>query len=213
MVHKITSLFLLLLIMSSCKKEPGVCKDPNAINFDMYDQFGGSSCNYAININRDIFGKWKVLYHLVYDLPENVTLQELIAQYSSLTYVEFEELYDTDYPLNERDWAEFITDQLNLTFVEIETPANASVHAKIEYTTDHQVHYYQGNDLIDNISHNWTQFDYDHIAYYDTYYVPSDVSDMVKIELLNSNSLNYKRTLTHPGGSKSIEVRQCIKDE
>ena len=212
MLQKISIYILILLCFSACKKEDSVCKDENAINYNMEDQNGGSTCEYAIDINTDLYGKWKVLYHLVYKLPSNATLNSLISQYASLTVVDFEELYGEDYPSSEIEWAEFITGQLGLNYTEIETPEEAGYFMEIEYTTDHKVKYYMGSTLDNNLTHNWTQFDYDHIAYYNDFYNAAEEIDIVELEVLNQDSLHYRRVLKQ-GDTKLIEYRRCIKSE
>lgn len=212
MLQKISTYILIILCFSACKKDSSVCKDENAINFNMEDQNGGSTCDYAININTDLYGKWKVLYHLVYKLPSNVTLNSLITEYASLTVVDFEELYDEVYPSSEIEWAEFITGQLGLTFMEIETPQESSYFMEIEYTTDYKVKYYTGSTMDNNLTHNWIQYDYDHLAYYTDYYNAAEELDMVEFEVLNQDSLHYRRVLKQ-ADSKLIEYRRCVKSE
>jgi hypothetical protein len=178
----------------------------------MEDEDGGATCEFAIDINEHLYGKWKVMYHLVYQLPSNTTLNALISEYSLLTYVEFEELYDEDYPLSEIEWAKFITGQLGLTYFENETPEESPLFMKIEYTTDHKVKYYNNSTLDASLTHNWTQFDYDHLAYYTDNYIASEEMDMVELQILNADSLHYRR-IVKQGNEKLFEYRTCIKND
>ena len=212
MLQKITIFILILFCFSACKKESTVCTDENAVNFNMEDEDGGATCEFAIDINEHLYGKWKVMYHLVYKLPSNTTLNALISEYSLLTYVEFEELYDEDYPLSEIEWAKFITGQLGLTYFENETPEESPLFMKIEYTTDNKVKYYNNSTLDASLTHNWTQFDYDHLAYYTDNYIASEEMDMVELQILNADSLHYRR-IVKQGNEKLFEYRTCIKND
>ena len=211
MLQKIIICTLTLLSFSACKNETTVCTDENAVNFNMEDQDGGATCEFAVNINEDLYGKWKVMYQMVYQLPSNQTLNSLITEYSALSYVEFEEYYDEDYPLSEIEWAEFITGQLGLTFFEFETPEESGVFMEIEYTLNHKVNYYTGFSMDENLTHNWTQFDYDHLAYYTTNYIASEEIDQVELEVLDQENLHYRRVVKQ-GSNKLIEYRRCVKN-
>ena len=210
MLHRLSTLILVVLCFSACKKESTVCTDENATNFNMEDANGGATCEFAVNINEDLYGKWKVLYHLVYKLPSNTTLNSLISEYSDLTYVEFEELYDKDYPLSEIEWAEFITGQLGLTFMEIETPVESTVFMEIEYTSDRKVRYYTGVNFDEDLTHNWRQHDYDYLVYYTGNYINGDETDLVEIQVLNENEYEYKRVIKQ-GNNQQVEYRKCVK--
>lgn len=176
----------------------------------MEDTNGGATCEFAVNINEDLYGKWKVLYQLVYILPSNTTLNSLISGYSDLTYVEFEELYEEDYPLSEIEWAEFITGQLGLTFMEIETPEESTVFMEIEYTSERKVKYYTGSEIDNRLTHNWIQTDYDHLAYYTGNSDNGDGSDLVEIQVLTENEYEYKRVVKQSNNTL-VEYRKCIK--
>jgi hypothetical protein len=210
MLHRISTLILIVLCFSACKKESTVCTDENATNFNMEDTNGGATCEFAVNINEDLYGKWKVMYHLIYKLPSNTSLNSLISEYSDLTYVEFEELYDEDYPLSEIEWAEFITGQLGLTFMEIETPVGSTVFMEIEYSADRKVRYYTGLNFDENLTHNWRQHDYDHLVYYTGDYINGDDADLVEIQVLNENEYEYKR-VTKQNNNTLVEYRECVK--
>ncbi len=210
MLQRLSFCLLILLSVSACKKETTVCKDENAINYNMEDTDGGADCLYDIDVNQHLYGEWKVMYHLVYKLPSNTTLNNLISDYSALSYVEFEALYDVDYPLSEIEWAEFITSQLGLTYFEIETPEESPVFLSIEYTTDSKVKYYYDSTIDNSLTHKWVQFDYDHLAYYTGNYIPSEELDMVELEVLDAENLHYKRVVKQ-GNTKLIEYRRCIK--
>jgi hypothetical protein len=210
MLHRISTYILIVLCFSACKKESTVCTDENATNFNMEDTNGDATCEYAVNINEDLYGKWKVLYHLIYQLPSNTTLNSLISGYSDLTFVEFEELYNEDYPLSEIEWAEFITGQLGLTFMEIETPEESTVFMEIEYTLDSKVKYYIGLSFDEDLTHNWRQHDYDHLVYYTDNFVNGDDSDLVEIEVLNQVDYHYKRVIKQDN-STLVEYRKCVK--
>lgn len=210
MLQRLTICILLLLSISACKKKTTVCMDENAINYTMEDSDGGATCEFAVDINQNLYKKWKVLYHLVYMLPSNTTLNSLISGYSDLTYVEFEELYEEDYPLSEIEWAEFITGELGLTFMEIETPAWSSVFMEIEYTTERKVKYYTGSGVDNSLTHNWIQTDYDHLAYYTGNSDNGDGSDLVEIQVLTENEYEYKRVVKQSNNTL-VEYRKCIK--
>jgi hypothetical protein len=210
MLQRISTYILIVLCFSACKKETTVCTDENATNFNMEDTNGGATCEFAVNINEDLYGKWKVLYHLVYILPSNTTLNSLISGYSDLTYVEFEELYEEDYPLSEIEWAEFITGQLGLTFMEIETPEESTVFMEIEYTSERKVKYYTGSEIDNSLTHNWIQTDYDHLAYYTGNSDNGDGSDLVEIQVLTENEYEYKRVVKQSNNTL-VEYRKCIK--
>tara|TARA_B110000977_G_C10998733_1_gene462944 strand:+ start:674 stop:1312 length:639 start_codon:yes stop_codon:yes gene_type:complete len=200
-----------LLCFSACKKETTVCKDENAINYGMEDENGGASCVFAIEINENLYGKWKVDYHLVYDLPPNTTLNSLISEYASFTFVQFEEFYEEDYPLSEIEWAEFITNQEGLYFNEDITPEDETVFTEIEYTGDQQVQYYYDGNLNVNLMHYWNQFDYDHLAYFDENYIPFDETDLVEILILDELKFDYRRVLKQ-GNTTRIEYRRMVKN-
>ncbi|MFQ3268346.1 MAG: hypothetical protein ACI9B2_000130 [Flavobacteriales bacterium] len=210
MLQRISTYILIVLCFSACKKESTVCTDENATNFNMEDTNGGATCEFAVNINEDLYGKWKVLYQLVYILPSNTTLNSLISGYSDLTYVEFEELYEEDYPLSEIEWAEFITGQLGLTFMEIETPEESTVFMEIEYTSERKVKYYTGSEIDNSLTHNWIQTDYDHLAYYTGNSDNGDGSDLVEIQVLTENEYEYKRVVKQSNNTL-VEYRKCIK--
>ena len=210
MLQRISTYILIVLCFSACKKESTVCTDENATNFNMEDTNGGATCEFAVNINEDLYGKWKVLYQLVYILPSNTTLNSLISGYSDLTYVEFEELYEEDYPLSEIEWAEFITGQLGLTFMEIETPEESTVFMEIEYTSERKVKYYTGSEIDNSLTHNWIQTDYDHLAYYTGNSDNGDGSDLVEIQVLTENEYEYKRVVKQSNNT-FVEYRKCIK--
>ena len=210
MLQRISTYILIVLCFSACKKESTVCTDENATNFNMEDTNGGATCEFAVNINEDLYGKWKVLYHLVYILPSNTTLNSLISGYSDLTYVEFEELYEEDYPLSEIEWAEFITGQLGLTFMEIETSEESTVFMEIEYTSERKVKYYTGSEIDNSLTHNWIQTDYDHLAYYTGNSDNGDGSDLVEIQVLTENEYEYKRVVKQSNNT-FVEYRKCIK--
>lgn len=210
MLHRIYTLILIVLCFSACKKESTVCTDENATNFNMEDSNGGAKCEFAVNINEDLYGKWKVVYHLIYQLPSNTTLNSLISEYSDLTFVEFEELYEEDYPLSEIEWAEFITGELGLTFMEIETPTWSSTFMEIEYTTERKVKYYTGWGLDNSLTHNWIQTDYDHLAYYTGNSDNGDGTDIVEIQVLNENEYEYRRVVKQSNNTL-VEYRKCVK--
>mgnify|MGYP000670389457 CR=1 FL=1 len=73
-----------------------------------------------------------------------------------------------------------LTHVWGLNYTEIETPEEAGNFVEIEYTTDHKVKYYMGSTLDNNLTHNWTQFDYDHIAYYNDFYNAAEEIDIVQ---------------------------------
>lgn len=211
MLQRLTTFILIIFCFSACKKESTVCKDENAVNFNMEDQDGGATCVFAIDINEHLFGKWKVMYQLVYKLPSNTTLDALISDYSALTYVEFEDLYEEDYPLSEIEWAEFITGELGYTYSEFETPENSSMFMEIEYTTDYKVKYYNNFDYNESLTHNWLQFDYDHLAYYTNNYTASEEMDIVELQILDQNDFHYRR-VEKQGNEKFYEYRRCVKN-
>jgi len=210
MIKKITFCLILILSISACKKEATVCMDENAVNYTMEDQNGGATCEYAVDINEHLYGKWKVMYHLVYNLPSNTTLNNLITEYSYLSYVEFEEVYEEDYPLSEIEWAEFITSQLGLTYYETVTQEESPIFMEIEYNTERKVHYYMSGTIDNNLTHNWIQNDYDHLAYYTGNYINGDETDLVEIQVLDQNNYHYKR-VKQQGNTKFVEYRRCIK--
>ena len=200
-----------VLCFTACKEETTVCKDENAINYGMEDENGGASCVFAIDINENLYGKWKVDYRLVYDLPSDVSLNSLILEYTSFTYVEFEEFYEEDYPLSEIEWAEFITDQEGLYYNETITADTETQFTEIEYTSDNKVQYYYGGYINSNLTHYWEQFDYDHLAYFDENYIPFDETDLVEILTLDELSFDYRR-VQKQGNTKRIEYRRMVKN-
>ena len=211
MLKKLPSLILVLLCLAACKKDPTVCNDENAVNFGMEDSNGGASCEFAINIDENLYDKWKVNYHVVYNLPSNQKLNSLIAEYATFTFVEFEEFYNTDYPINEIEWAKFITGQLGLSFYEYTTPNTETNFTEIEFSIDKKVKYYENGLIDDDLTNKWIQFDYDHLAYYTGNYIPGDETDLVEIRLLDETNFNYNRVIRQ-GNTKIVEFRSMTNN-
>lgn len=134
----------------------------------------------------------------------------MFQEYSYLSYVEFEEEYEEDYPLSEIEWAKFITSQLGLTYYETVTQEESPIFMEIEYNTERKVHYYMSGTIDNNLTHNWIQNDYDHLAYYTGSYTNGDESDLVEIQVLDQNNYHYKR-VKQQGNTKLVEYRRCIK--
>ena len=120
-------------------------------------------------------------------------------------------MYEEDYPLSEIEWAEFITGELGYTYSEFETPENSSMFMEIEYTTDYKVKYYNNFDYNESLTHNWLQFDYDHLAYYTNNYIASEEMDIVELQILDENDFHYRR-VEKQGNEKFYEYRRCVKN-
>ena len=177
----------------------------------MEDSNGGATCEFAINIDENLYDKWKVNYHVVYNLPSNQKLNSLIAEYATFTFVEFEEFYNTDYPMSEIEWAKFITGQLGLSFYEYTTPNTETNFTEIEFSIDKKVKYYENGSIDDDLTNKWIQFDYDHLAYYTGNYIPGDETDLVEIRLLDATNFNYNRVIRQ-GNTKIVEYRSMTNN-